>query len=512
MPVMAVIRAVDRKTTSLTMYWLLLAGVIALITRVAWLSDDAFITLRTIDNFVNGFGLRWNIDERVQAFTHPLWLGTLVLPYFATREAWLTTIVVSLAVSTLGIVVLTRSAPDVRTRCLMIVALASSGAFRDYSTSGLENPLSHLILAALALVATRAPERPGLLGGLVSAALLTRSDLALLALPIGIWPLVARPSRHGLLWFLLGLTPFVGWQVFSVCYYGFPFPNTAYAKLATGISRDELLVQGQHYLWDSFLTDTPTLLTVGVATAVGIVSGGWRGRAGAAGLLAYVAYVVWIGGDFMSGRFLSAPMVVAVLLIAQQRLGLLLLVSPAVLGVSLAIGSAAWPGALVNPADRARVGPHGIVDERRFHSPELGLFTPSGVRTSPDVRAIARAVEGWHEQGLRLRTITVAGVPGYLAGPSIHLVDIMALADPLLARLPAERPWRVGHYVRRLPDGYLESLAEGVNRIRDARVAALWDDVRLVTRGRLWSRARWLAIWRLNRMGPGPADHPHSDR
>ena len=37
---------------------LLLYGVVLL--RTAWLCDDAYITFRTVDNFINGFGLRWN--------------------------------------------------------------------------------------------------------------------------------------------------------------------------------------------------------------------------------------------------------------------------------------------------------------------------------------------------------------------------------------------------------------------------------------------------------------------
>ena len=39
-----------------------------------WLCDDAYISLRTVDNWVAGRGLRWNAFERVQSFTHPLWL------------------------------------------------------------------------------------------------------------------------------------------------------------------------------------------------------------------------------------------------------------------------------------------------------------------------------------------------------------------------------------------------------------------------------------------------------
>jgi hypothetical protein len=80
---------------------LLLATLLALfglvVVRTAWLSDDAFITLRTVDILVNGYGPRWNVAERVQAYTHPLWMMTLALPCAVTREQYVTTLLLSLS-------------------------------------------------------------------------------------------------------------------------------------------------------------------------------------------------------------------------------------------------------------------------------------------------------------------------------------------------------------------------------------------------------------------------------
>jgi arabinofuranosyltransferase len=39
----------------------------------AWLSDDALITVRSVLNLISGYGPSFNLDERVQSFTHPLW-------------------------------------------------------------------------------------------------------------------------------------------------------------------------------------------------------------------------------------------------------------------------------------------------------------------------------------------------------------------------------------------------------------------------------------------------------
>ncbi len=40
-----------------------------LLARNAWYGDDVFISMRVIDNFVSGYGLVWNVGERVQVFS-----------------------------------------------------------------------------------------------------------------------------------------------------------------------------------------------------------------------------------------------------------------------------------------------------------------------------------------------------------------------------------------------------------------------------------------------------------
>ena len=70
---------------------LLIAVYATVFVSTAWVGDDAYITFRTVDNFLGGHGLTWNTDERVQAYTHPLWMlviaavcATGVDPYFAS--------------------------------------------------------------------------------------------------------------------------------------------------------------------------------------------------------------------------------------------------------------------------------------------------------------------------------------------------------------------------------------------------------------------------------------------
>src|SRR5262249_49729235 len=62
-------------------------GVFVLVAiRTAWICDDAYINFRTIDNFLHGYGLRWNVAERIQTFTDPLWLFLVTASVAVTRE------------------------------------------------------------------------------------------------------------------------------------------------------------------------------------------------------------------------------------------------------------------------------------------------------------------------------------------------------------------------------------------------------------------------------------------
>src|SRR5262245_65273863 len=121
------------------------------IIRTAWLSDDSFITFRTMDNIVHGYGPVWNVDERVQSFTHPLWLALFLPLYWLTRDPYSAIplqMVLSLSAVT---IVMLRIAENNWQRLVVFAALLSTKAFIDFTTSGLDNPLSYFLLAIFAV-------------------------------------------------------------------------------------------------------------------------------------------------------------------------------------------------------------------------------------------------------------------------------------------------------------------------------------------------------------------------
>lgn len=48
--------------------WVLVATTLGgLVVWRAWVCDDAYISFRVVDNALHGYGLRWNVDERLRA-------------------------------------------------------------------------------------------------------------------------------------------------------------------------------------------------------------------------------------------------------------------------------------------------------------------------------------------------------------------------------------------------------------------------------------------------------------
>jgi arabinofuranosyltransferase len=80
----------------------------------------------------------------------------------------------------------------------------------------------------------------------------------------------------------------------------------------------------------------------------------------------------------------------------------------------------------------------------------------------------------------------------------VYILDDYALSDPLLARLPVTGAWRIGHFKREIPPGYIETLGTGTNRIVDEGLAAYYDSIQTITRSPLFSVARLREVVLMN--------------
>lgn len=476
--------------------------------RNAWLSDDCYITFRTIWNFWQGFGLRWNVLERVQTYTHPFWMLVLVPIYGVTSKAWLSAWVAGIGFTLATAVVLFRSSRNRMLGLAGLLLLLSSRAFIDFGTSGLENPLSwflsvFFVHAFLREDPSGSPLVIGLLGSLL---LLTRLDHIFLVLPVLVL-LFVRLDGKGRKQLLLGGLPLVLWLLFALVYYGFALPNTFFAKAVTGFPRPILLVQGLRYFMDSLTNDFATLPVILSAMILPLNRQYRRFWPLALGLLLDLTFVLWVGGDFMTGRFFADPFVWAVAMLMQWK------GRP---GRVLSGAAVVFLIALMHPHHPIKTGPDYYQDragrERALYP--AGIVDEKGMawrRTS--LRGFGRTTEvmEWESRlaepsagdgsvSMELQMQVAVGMRGYTCGPNVHILDRLGITDPLLARLPARNlaVWRIGHFFRWVPDGYPESILGGSNQIEDPHLRRYYDDLVLVTRGPIWSAERWGAIFRLN--------------
>ncbi len=498
--------------------WILTGGGAVLLILVlwsAWICDDAYITFRTVDNWSHGLGLRWNAAERVQTYTHPLWMLSIAALYSLTGEAYYTSTLLSVAFTLLAVAVLGRGvARSVEGMLLGLMLLALSKAFIEYSASGLENPLSHA-LAALFLWryfrAGRGSREVTVLILISTLAMLNRMDTILLYLPALLARMWTLPKAQKLVASIVGGAPMLAWVAFTLFYYGAPFPNSAYAKLGTGISSLELAKQGLGYFLNSLSWDPVTLLSIGGALLCCFTARGREQRWIGAGTLLYLAYIVRIGGDFMSGRFFSLPLVFAVAMWMHywhpQRGRRAWLIPALALGLGLpGLAHRVAAGAEYGAVETKRVDRFRITNERYYYYPTTGLLNAGRFESMP-AHADVEAGKDLRRRGPSVALGEGIGLFGYYAGPGVHLVDQWAVGDPLLARLPMEpnRWWRIGHFSRELPTGYIESLETGENRIVDPCVRDTYDTLRTVVRGPLFASGRLAAIWRLNTAPRCPA-------
>jgi hypothetical protein len=509
-----------------------LIGLLFLMLRLAWVGDDALITLRAALNSSHGWGAGFNVTESVQAYTHPLWFVLWSVIGSISGEWILTIVLVGLVLSLISALLILMTVKSVPAVLGVATLLAFSNAFMEYTTSGLENPMGWVFLGILTLGLSRschsqstAGIRDGVLLGLALAGLmLTRLDLILLIFAMLIFTLWTqrRNLRFLLTGFLATTLPILFWFSWSWANYHSFLPNTFYAKQNLDIPAQEVMVQGIRYLWVSTEFDPVTSAVIIIGSTALFLIGTTFFRAGAIGVLLYLTYVIYIGGDFMAGRFLAAPFYLTVLLVAllvtsnssrgwirptgiqgnRNNMLAVGLVSIAVLG-ALFVGGRA-PISVLLPTEPRWLDQDqaNVYDTRsKFMTLEKGVgqwlmslgeplqqptfSSVTDVNSVAPLRDIRAAANAWPDLDSDLMrkakwpsrdgsfpllpaevgiTCGLLGSQSILTGPTIHWIDTCALSDRFLAGIPYESnsfQWLVGHYVRDLPQGYAAAVLEG---------------------------------------------------
>ena len=317
--------------------WLLLAAVLALlggcVLQATWGythddlsghaegSDDAFISFRYARNLVAGHGLVFNPGERVEGYTNLLYVLLLALPASLAGRAHLLAVsiafnVLCLVAALLGLYAFSRERLGDFRAGMGALALGLCPSLWIAAASGLETPLVLALQVGLWMAVEGASEdrKPPVRRLIVLTALLglARADGFIAPLVAALYLLLRgrRPAALAVAATALAtLAALVAWRL---SYYGWPLPNTYYAKVAGSlVDRLEIaLPQFSRAVFSTGMLASVTALLLGILRMARQVS--TEGRRPVFSLLsfpvffapAWVGYWMYVGGDVFYERFL----------------------------------------------------------------------------------------------------------------------------------------------------------------------------------------------------------------
>jgi hypothetical protein len=284
--------------------------------------DDAYISFRYAHNAARGHGLTFNVgDRRVEGYTNFLWTVMLIPAFWLKLPVHTVSIVLGILWATGCLILLNRSmGHTLGTRWLGPIAallLAADGSFALWAVGGLESPLFAFLVLAGGLAYAREmgdPDRMPLSGAWFALAAMTRPEGLLVYALTGLHQVATRLiARRGVGlqklatrqdWQRLGLFALIWapWFAFRWRYYGYPLPNTFYAKVTLGDSAAQR-ARGLDYV-ATFIRIHLGYVPLIVAL-LPLLRRRWRLWASYLVwlVLAYGAYIAYVGGDWSVGRF-----------------------------------------------------------------------------------------------------------------------------------------------------------------------------------------------------------------
>lgn len=298
-----------------------------------FLADDALISLRYADRFIDGLGLTWTEGARVEGYSNLLWillasaLGRIGLDLVDAVRL----LGVLCTAVTAGAIVYRhppRGPADLVPLAVGLLTYVLAGPTAIWAIGGMEQPLVAALLAwALVLtqrsLADGAPDRLLLpISALLALLCLARPDGPLFSVAVFLAVFLVKgwkPAswRRALKVISLPVLAFAGQMLFRLLYYGDWVPNTARVKVSPSLTH---LGGGVHYLWDGFLALTPLSGLAALVVLAGLLS---RRRFAeiasfvTTGLL-WAAYLVGIGGDIFPGWRHFVPLIVVMALVNAQ--------------------------------------------------------------------------------------------------------------------------------------------------------------------------------------------------
>jgi len=451
-----------------------------------WVCDDAFITFRVADNLLNGYGPVFNVGERVEVYTHPLWLFLLTIFYYITQSIEYSSVFLGILFSSLSILfinlawkryleILYKKELYDKNYFFIIGSylIVSISVFWDFVTSGLETGLVFFYLSFVFWIFIYNISnlyKDNILPIIVSLGVLIRPDLGIFFINfilLYLFILFKYEKMYiniKLILFKLFLFVFLPlvYQIFRMGYFASIVPNTAIAKSAFSFYIDRGII----YFLDFFNTyflyfpiilgfilifyfiyekfKTLEINEIDYKLIFFVISF-------LISSLLYALYVILIGGDFMHARFLL-PSVFAFFVVLPP-----IIINESILKKILLLLLLIWCFICINylRVSYNGINEYGIANEREFYirlSHKKNPVTLEDYSGSLLYLQAANLKQRYTDYEITNKikvdkyvALSNIGISGFLLGSEYYIFDLWCIADPIGARFKVDKRGRPGH-------------------------------------------------------------------
>ena len=448
------------------------------------LFDDAMISMRYAYNLAHGNGLVWNVGERVQGFTNPLW----VLFMAGLHRLPLEPAQLSLAVQITGTALLAATLYFVRRivehftddLLAMLAAVAFTAFYaplNSYVFLGMEVSALALVLTAAVWIVLRNGDgrfTPWLYG-LLAVGTLLRSDAAVAYVVVLAAQLILQRQFRGrnLAWGAGLLALSLGGQALaSNAYYGQWLPNTYYLKLE-GWPFALRILRGLYALvWFIYYSNWAIFL---LPLTLLLFRRDWKVTLLLALIFAQLAYSVFVGGDAWehhggANRFICIvmPLLFCLLAVAAEELR--------------QRGAALWPGARwPQAASRvawaacfvlAMLNLNLLLGDWKSIERWTLARRPDYVAGSDSNLAIALALQQTVTRQASIAVLGAGTVPYML--PDNPVLDILGKTDPIIAHGPVRTPMSIADVPDMRPGHMKWNYNRTFGELKPDVIVAIW--------------------------------------
>jgi arabinofuranosyltransferase len=426
------------------------AGFVAHAVWLECVAEDAYITFRFARNVVEGHGYVWNVGGQLCVVALTFGLDVARLTQVVGVAAGIATLLVSwlFARRILGL--------NPKSALFTVAMLAAAGPLAAWASSGMETAFFTWCITFAVYCSARflvtARNRDGLLmATALVAATLTRPEgfgIAAIVLPATYWLSQNTTARRRTV-AVAGayLTVFGVYVVWRYTTFGYPLPNTFYAKTGGGWHQywrgsRYVIYFALHYVWPWIpwivlfaWRSADRLSFAGVARHTrGLASSESAGLVLAAAVTAgYLGYVVLVGGDYMAMYRFIVPVLPTIFLLlgyctdqavrgvhmtVARRIVVAVMAGTTASGVFLQ--STRYEQAVFAPVPQMHGTYRGIGTER-WHINRFHVIAKFFTELRPDYRASILTYD--------------LGVVGYATRFTIH--DALGIVDPVIAHSPA---------------------------------------------------------------------------